>query len=200
LTSPIVAWRASVTLPDGRLHTLESDRWLGPADDVDLRVLARARGPVLDIGCGPGRHVEALSEQAVEVLGMDLTPDFVAAAQRQGRPVVLQSVFDPIPGGNRWQSALMLDGSVGIGGDPVTLLRRVDELLAPGGRAIVETAAPDERSGRGQMVIESEVGADFSFDWATLSVADAWHVARAACFSVTDVWEDTGRWFAQLDK
>jgi SAM-dependent methyltransferase len=189
-----------VQCADGSVRLLDTDRWFGDADDVDHRILERVGGPVLDIGCGPGRHVHALTQGDIEVLGMDLTADFVARAQRDQRPVLLQSVFDPVPGGARWRWALILDGSIGIGGNPAALLRRVNALLAPGGRVLVETAAPDEPSERQMMVIESGSGDDVWFDWATLSASDAARVARSAHLTATDVWEDTGRWFAQLEK
>ena len=49
---------------DGRLVRLEVDRWLAPADAVDRVVVSRSVSPVLDVGCGPGRIVAALAEQA----------------------------------------------------------------------------------------------------------------------------------------
>jgi hypothetical protein len=131
---------------------------------------------------------------------MDLTPDFVALAQRRQRPVVLHSVFDHVPGDAQWNWALILDGSIGIGGDPVALLRRVGCLLAPGGQVLVETEPPDRRSECLAMVIQSESGRDSWFDWATLSVSDAARVAEAAQFGLVDRWEDSGRWFLQLEK
>ncbi len=50
-------------------------------------------------------------------------------------------MFDPVPGEGQWHWALLADGSIGIGGDPVRLLRRVAELVGPGGRALVEVSA-----------------------------------------------------------
>ncbi len=200
LPSPLVAPRAGVKLSNGSVRELEVDRWLNDADAVDLRILGRVCGPVLDVGCGPGRHVEALTQREIQVLGMDLTPDFVAVAQRSQRPVILHSVFDPVPGGAQWNWVLMLDGSIGIGGDPAALLRRVGCLLAPGGQVLIETEPPEQRSERLTMVIQSETSRDSWFDWATVSASDVARVARAAHFVLADRWEDSGRWFAQLDK
>ena len=36
---------------------------------------------VLDAGCGPGRHSLALAALGFEVVGIDLSPDFVALAR-----------------------------------------------------------------------------------------------------------------------
>lgn len=200
MPSPVLVPCARVKLSDGGLRDLEVDRWLDDADDVDLRILERVRGSALDVGCGPGRHVEALRRRGIDALGMDLTPEFVAVAQRKQRPVLLHSVFDPVPGGARWNWALMLDGSIGIGGDPVALLRRVGSLLAPGGQVLVETEPPEHRSERLSLVIESESGRDSWFDWATMSASDAARTAQAAHFGLAEHWEDAGRWFVQLHK
>jgi SAM-dependent methyltransferase len=200
VSSPLVAPRARLRYRDGRVGELDIDRWLGAADDVDRRLISRASGPVLDIGCGPGRHVEALEQRSTEVLGMDLSREFVAVAQSCGRPVIMQSVFDPVPGGSRWASALLLDGSIGIGGDPIALLRRVSDLLLSGGRVLVETGAPSEASEMSELVLESDDAAGEWFSWATLSASDAAMVAHASGLQITESWEDSGRWFSQLDK
>lgn len=200
MPSPLVAPRAGVKLSNGSVRQLEVDRWLNDVDAVDLRILERVCGPALDVGCGPGRHVEALTQRGIDVLGIDLTPDFVAVAQRSQRSVVLHSVFDPVPGGAQWNWVLMLDGSIGIGGDPVALLRRVGCLLAPGGQVLVETEPPEQRSERLTMVIQSEAKGDAWFDWATVTTSDISRVARAAHLGLADRWEDSGRWFAQLGK
>jgi SAM-dependent methyltransferase len=173
---------------------------MAEADEVDLRVISRAAGPVLDIGCGPGRHVEALHRRNTEVFGIDLSPEFVALAQACGRPVGLQSVFDPLPGGPRWGCVLLFDGSIGIGGCPDALLRRVTELLAPGGSALVETEAPGDPSGNLELFIESGNDGGAWFAWASLSATDAERKAALAGLSLSDVWEDSGRWFVQLEK
>ena len=39
---------------DGWLLPLEVERWCARADQVDLDVLDRCEGTVLDVGCGPG--------------------------------------------------------------------------------------------------------------------------------------------------
>lgn len=35
---------------------------------------------LLDVGCGPGRHARALGESGIDVVGLDLSLDFLAAA------------------------------------------------------------------------------------------------------------------------
>ena len=82
----------------GRARALPVDVWLGRAGAVDERVLDRARGPVLDVGCGPGRHVHALARRGVLGVGVDVSPAAVALARRAGATVLEASIFDRLPG------------------------------------------------------------------------------------------------------
>src|SRR5205085_5771582 len=115
----------------------------------------RALGPVLDVGCGPGRHVVALGRRGVMGLGVDVTPAAVEMAHSRGALVLHRSIFDRLPGTGRWGSALLVDGNVGIGGDAVALLRRLAALLRSGGRALIEVAGPGEVSRRVEVRIET---------------------------------------------
>jgi len=67
-------------------------RWLGTADSCDERLLDRAVGPVLDVGCGPGRHLLALARRGVEATGIDVTPAAVRVARSRGARVVDGSI------------------------------------------------------------------------------------------------------------
>jgi SAM-dependent methyltransferase len=56
-----------------------------PADDVRLRALTRALGPisgrqVLDLGCGKGRFAARLNEAGAKVIGLDLSAEMLAGA------------------------------------------------------------------------------------------------------------------------
>jgi SAM-dependent methyltransferase len=192
---------------DGRLLHLEVGRWLGPADAVDHVLLDRAVEPVLDVGCGPGRHVRALRERRMVALGLDISSTAVALARRNGAPVLQRSVFDALPHCGRWRSALLLDGSIGIGGDPVTLLQRVGEVLAGQGRVLVEMFAPGIRTESLRVAVvrtpAPEAGLPAHgpwFPWARVSVSDIAAVAADAGYGLSETWEDSGRWFAQLDR
>jgi 2-polyprenyl-3-methyl-5-hydroxy-6-metoxy-1,4-benzoquinol methylase len=45
---------------------------------------ARAQGPVLDVGCGPGRLARHLQDRGHEVVGIDVSPGAVQAARELG--------------------------------------------------------------------------------------------------------------------
>ncbi|MFD9907739.1 class I SAM-dependent methyltransferase, partial [Streptomyces sp. NPDC059063] len=118
---------------DGWLLPLDVERWCAAPDTADRSALRRCAGSVLDIGCGPGRLVAALAAAGHRALGIDVSEAAVRHTLRLGGAALRRSVFDPLPGEGRWGTALLLDGNIGIGGDPAALLARVARLLAPRG-------------------------------------------------------------------
>ena len=115
------------------------DLWRRPADAVDRLVVARCQPPVLDLGCGPGRMVAALTESGRSALGVDLSAAAVEASLRRGAPALRRDVTGPLPGEGRWETVLLMDGNLGLGGDADGLLRRCISLVAAGGLIICET-------------------------------------------------------------
>jgi SAM-dependent methyltransferase len=172
--------------------------WAGPANAADEDVLDRAVGPVLDVGCGPGRHVLALAERGVMAMGVDASPAAVRLARSRGAPVRERSVFGRIPQAGRWGSALLLDGNIGIGGDPIALLRRVGVLIRRGGTVLVEVE-PTWDPGRVVDVRLSHEGVlSPVFPWALVSAGDIADAAASAGLVVDDSWVGGARWFVAL--
>ncbi|MFJ2957626.1 class I SAM-dependent methyltransferase [Streptomyces sp. NBC_00669] len=183
---------------DGWLLPLEVERWCAPPDEADRTLLARCRGPVLDIGCGPGRLVAGAARRGMPVLGLDVNPVAVERTRGAGGAVLRRSVFDRLPAEGRWDTALLADGNIGIGGDPVALLRRVRGVLAPGGRLLAE-AAPHEVDERLTVRVEDGRGRQgVDFPWARLGPGALRAAARAAGWQVAEEWSASGRRFAAL--
>jgi SAM-dependent methyltransferase len=188
----------TVRSSDGRMSALPLQRYLGPLTVADEDVLARAVGPVLDVGCGPGRHVLALARRGSLAVGVDVSPVAVRIARERGAIAVQASVFDRIPGAGRWGTALLIDGNVGIGGRPTALLRRLQRLLRPDGQVLVELDAPGTPGGRTRIRLEAGDEISDWFSWAYVA-ADAigGHAAEAG-LRVRETWEIDDRWFACL--
>ncbi|HEY7048050.1 MAG TPA: class I SAM-dependent methyltransferase [Jatrophihabitantaceae bacterium] len=175
--------------------TLDLGRWAGPVDDADESVLARCVAPVLDVGCGPGRFVLALAQRGHAALGVDITRAAVQLTRGHGVPALHRDVFDRTPGEGRWPTALLMDGNIGIGGDPVRLLTRLRTLLRATGQLLVEVhPGPDvDRRGRVRFVPGGP-----SFPWAEVGLAPLRRDAAGAGYSVGEVWSAAGRSFAVL--
>jgi SAM-dependent methyltransferase len=183
---------------DGEVVVLPLSRWTAPPGPAEERVLARAAGPVLDIGCGPGRHTHALARAGVVTLGIDTSPTAVATARRRGCPVLRRSVYDRLPHEGRWGSALLIDGNVGIGGAPVGLLRRVRALLAAAGRALVEVEPPGAGTTSTWARIERGEVVGPWFAWARVGIDGIDRVAAPAGLRRTWTHQEEDRWFVQL--
>ncbi|MFJ6442789.1 class I SAM-dependent methyltransferase [Streptomyces sp. NPDC091649] len=193
---------------DGWLLPLDVERWCSGAGSADLSALRRCEGPVLDIGCGPGRLVAELTSLGHRVLGIDVSEAAVARTRGLGGAALLRSVFDPLPGEGRWGTLLLLDGNIGIGGDPAALLDRAAELLGAGGLLIAETAPVDvdERlrvrldDGRGGPAAPASArdAAAEPFPWARMGTPALLRHAGAAGWRAGDQWGAEGRTFVSL--
>lgn len=183
---------------DGTMRPATLDRWVNGADAVDERVLAQLPGPVLDVGCGPGRHLHALARRGVFGLGVDICDVAVDLARGRGAHAMVGSIFGDVPGAGRWRSALLLDGNIGIGGRPARLLSRVGELLAPAGAVLVELAGPQSSTVESVARLETAFSVSNWFPWAEVSAASIEALAYEAGVFVSRCWCEGERWFAVL--
>jgi SAM-dependent methyltransferase len=178
---------------------LDVARWRGPADATDLAILEYAAGPALDIGCGPGRITEACSRRGLFTIGIDISAVAVAMARARGVTALHRDVFRPLPGEGRWNSVVLLDGNIGIGGRPETLLRRAHELVAPGGMALVETH-PDPVIDERLTVRLTHTGIPIGepFPWALVGQTVLSELAAGVGFDAAHAWATDDRSFTVL--
>ncbi len=104
---------------------------------LDLRPGQR----VLDVGCGPGRHALALARRGIEVVGVDLSPDFVdlarEAAEREGLPARFEvlDVRELAIAGEFDAAVCLCQGGFGLlgGTDEIDVFGRIVRAVRPGG-------------------------------------------------------------------
>lgn len=195
----LAARRLMLGRRDGSCTKLPIARWLGEPASFDRAALRRAAGPVLDVGCGPGRHLAALARSGIQAHGVDVSRSAVRSARRRGGEATHGSVFDPVPGEGGYATALLLDGNVGIGGDPVALLRRVDDLLAAGGRVLAEVDPPGRGTRRELVRLEVDGWRSQWFAWAHVDADGVAGAAAEAGLQLAELVEREGRWLAVLD-
>jgi SAM-dependent methyltransferase len=186
---------------DGGTVLLDLPRWVEPVDAADETLLDHCAAPTLDLGCGPGRLTRALVARRVDCLGVDVAPVAVALARSGGMPVLHASAFDEVLDDTRWATVLLADGNIGIGGDPVALLRRCRDLLTPSGQVLVEVEPPSAPTRTARVRIESTSGRTSRwFTWSHVSASDIDEVAAAAGLATDRAWHRAGRWFVLLQR
>lgn len=181
--------------------TMDVARWNADADDVDLTLLRAVTGPVLDIGCGPGRMVRAAMSLGLVVLGIDVSPTAIELATETGLNVLERSVFDTVPAEGRWQTALLVDGNIGIGGDVAALLARCRDLLAPEGEIVAELHTDSGRDhSYSASVIDANGGQSDMFPWSEIGLTAVAALAPGLGLELRQAWVLGGRSFCRLAK
>jgi len=181
---------------DGHVIELDVGRWIAAPDAADATVLSRCGSPTLDVGCGPGRFASALIARGIPAMGIDIAETAVRLTRERGTPALHRSVFDRVPGAGRWPTILLMDGNIGIGGDPLKLLTRMHNLLAAGGALIVEAHADDSIDAK--LLVRFARSGHASgpvFPWAAVGGLALARYASAAGFAASESWMASGRRF-----
>jgi len=171
---------------------------LAPADEV---LLSRCEGPVLDIGCGPGRLVESLAAQGTPALGIDISARAVTQTAARGGSALLRAVEHRLPCEGRWGTVLLADGNIGIGGQPEVLLSRCHDLLVAGGVVLVEADPDDDADSRLSLTLHCVDGRSSSpMAWARVGSRPLARLAGRLGFVAVEDWRVDGRVFIALRK
>jgi SAM-dependent methyltransferase len=182
--------RCWIRYDDGEVRQLPVRTWMGGrhADEsFDKAVVGMCEGPTIDLGCGPGRLVAALIRRGIPALGVDQSPTAVALAHRNGALALRRDLFDTLPATGRWQTALLADGNVGLGGDPRRVLCRAAELLRPGGRCIAEFDTDTIGVQSGMVRLESSRTVGPWFRWAAVGIDYAATLAEEAGLAMIEI-------------
>lgn len=181
------------------VRTMDVGRWSADADEVDMTLLRAVTGPLLDVGCGPGRMVRAALQLGMVALGVDVAPAAVELARSFGLPVLERSVFASLPREGRWQTVLLVDGNIGIGGDVEALLARCAQLITSDGEIVVEIHPDASRDHRFVARLTDAVGqASDEFPWAEMGLGPLTATAESLGLAVRQSWELDDRVFCRL--
>jgi SAM-dependent methyltransferase len=188
---------------DGHRVVLPVRRWLGHHDAdrrFDEAVVAMCEGPTIDLGCGPGRLVAQLIAHGLPALGVDQSATAVALANGRGAPALHGNLFDALPGIGAWHTALLIDGNIGLGGDPVRVLTRAAELLSPMGHCIAEFEPALSGVYLRRVRLECDTGPGPWFSWASVGLDSAADLAAQTGLHLVDVRHIADRALARLAK
>ncbi|KAA0024305.1 methyltransferase domain-containing protein [Antrihabitans cavernicola] len=156
---------------------------------ADEQILLACPGPTIDLGCGPGRFTAELASRDTPALGVDMSAMAVEMTLRRGGVAIQEDIFMPLPHSGRWQQVLLADGNIGIGGDPVRVLRRARELLAPHGVVVAEMDAPGFGVRHEIVRCETAQAVGDWFPWARVSASAAVDLANAVGLRVVNIVE-----------
>lgn len=122
------------------IQTRLADRPLSRAMLTAFADLARAAGPVADIGCGPGPVTAFLHDLGVDVTGIDLSPRMLDIARRthphvrftEGTMTALDLADHALGGVVSWYSLIHIPPP-----EQPAVLAELHRVLAPGGHLLL---------------------------------------------------------------
>lgn len=196
--------RVEATRADGVGFEIETEEYFtleGELAELDALALDHARGRVLDVGAGAGRHALALEARGLEVVAIDVSPHCVALCRARGvrdaRAFDVMGLDSPEPLGT-FDTVLFGMQTIGVAGGAVPLgklLTRLRACLAPGGRLIVDSSDlfeawegddSDRSASRGEIVLSTRYRGwrGEPFPWIYLAEEDLSRIAREAGYDV----------------
>lgn len=185
---------------DAEPRALPMSEWTREADAHDHALLDLCEGATLDIGCGPGRLTAALAGRSQVALGIDVVHEAVGQTRERGGSALRRDIYDELPGEGRWHTALLADGNVGIGGDPVALLRRVREVIDPRGRIVIEVEGPGVEHRTVWAALQTDTSRSRPFRWSVVGLDDIEDIAVRAGLEITHTRALGARWVVVLEE
>jgi SAM-dependent methyltransferase len=118
---------------------------------IEKQALRFARGRVLDVGCGAGRHSLNLQRKGMEVTAFDVSPRVATISRGRGVcEVCAASACGDLPFASaQFDTVLLLGNNLGVCGDIRTTVRLLHELgrvTSASGRVLATSRAPMMRT------------------------------------------------------
>jgi len=185
----------------GRTQPFEVAQWSSAPDWVDRELfIDPCDDATIDVGCGPGRLVAELAARRIPAMGIDVSSEAIRQTRVRGALALRRDVFGSIPGEGRWAYALLADGNLGIGGDPVRLLRRLREVLTGDGTVIAEVAPAGTGLVREHRRLRVDGRLSAHFEWAVVGLDAIEEVAQRAGLRVVATQAAGGRHAARMER
>jgi SAM-dependent methyltransferase len=124
-------------------YFLPAEEW----PEFERAGVGKARGDVLDVGCGAGRTTLWLQDRGHRVLAVDRSPGAVAVAADRGVERAVAGDMDLLPvTADEFDTVLFAGQQFGLGSERRDLaerLRRLWTVLPPGGRVVADLTDPE---------------------------------------------------------
>lgn len=124
--------------PDQGMRRWKSLRrlWHGVTGSYGDRLIARAYGRVLDVGCGDGKFLFSLQEKGCEVYGIEVNPRCVESCCASGL-TVFNGTLEEANLADASFDCVILSQVLEHLGSPTRALKEIHRILRPGGRIFV---------------------------------------------------------------
>jgi SAM-dependent methyltransferase len=197
-----------------------AETYLAQLDEAQRAIADRARGRVLDVGCGAGRYALYLQERGHEVVGIDISPGCVAICGERGvNDVRLLSITDIGPSLGTFDTVGMFGNNFGLFGTFTRarrLLARFRRIVSDGGRIIAQTLDPYRTSdpehlayhahnrergrmgGQIRMRVRYEKHATPWFDYLLVSPPEMQDIVRGTGWRIDEIIEGGGANFVAV--
>jgi SAM-dependent methyltransferase len=138
---------------------------------IEKQALRFARGHILDVGCGAGRHSLYLQRKGLEVTSLDVSPRVAAIARAQGvRRACVASGCANLPfHRGQFDTILLFGNNFGICGglgETANLLQEIARVASPRGRILTTTRAPAVSTKRDLDYLKEQLARGREFDVA----------------------------------
>lgn len=125
------------------LYFSEYRQW----SSLEKRAVKLAKGRVLDVGCGAGRHALYLQEKGFDVVGIDNSPGAIRVCKLRG---LKRAIVRPINNAHKFKPAsfdtiIMMGNNFGLFGSKENareILKKFARIAAPDARIIAKTLNP----------------------------------------------------------